>query len=144
MQNRALHFLASFVGLRMAVVPELNHPKWNCWQRAVEHSGMEYDLMRLTVAANYPHGTKMQGERASNRRLFLKTFLHKQNDQWFSDIAEEICMDKGRSIDSMDVGTCRYMIEDFLESPSIRKRGDYDSWIISENTIGLFGNPFDQ
>ena len=66
-QNRAMRFLFSFVGLRGAVSPEISHPKWNTFKRSVASAGLQYDLLRLTIAANYAHGTKVTGERASKR-----------------------------------------------------------------------------
>lgn len=126
-QNKALYFLASYVGLRMAVVPECCHYKWNCWKRAIEHSdpACQFDLMRLTIAANYSHGAKLTGERSSMRAEFLESYLEKQSDEYFLDISTEIALDRGLSTDDMDYDTCRFTLQDFLEAPSIRKRGDY-------------------
>ena len=98
-QNKALHFLASYVGLRMAVTPEACHPKWNSFKRAAEHSSMEFDLMRLTIAANYGHGTRLTGERASNRKMMLERFLQQQSDEYFKDMSAEICLDRGMEVD---------------------------------------------
>ena len=136
-QNKALHFLASYVGLRMAVTPEACHPKWNSFKRAAEHSSMEFDLMRLTIAANYGHGTRLTGERASNRKMMLERFLQQQSDEYFKDMSAEICLDRGMEVDGLSTDACRFMITDFLEAPSIRRRGDYES------QFSGFGNCFD-
>ena len=93
-QNKALHFLFSFVGLRGAVTPEICHPKWNAWKRAVTAAGVRYDVLRLTIAANYGHGTKITGERATARRRFLKTYLNRQGPDYFQDLAAEIMLDR--------------------------------------------------
>ena len=124
-QNKALHFLSSFVGLRMAITPEVCHPKWNAFKRACEHSenNNHFDLMRLSIAANYGHGTKLHGERATNRQLMLEHFLRNQTDDWFDDISAEIALDRGIVVHNSD--ECRFLLEDFLECDSIRKRGDF-------------------
>lgn len=124
-QNKALHFLSSYVGLRLGVCPEINHPKWNSFKRAVEYSGLQYDLMRLTIVANYGHGTKIGGERSSNRRDALKAYLAKQSDEWFEDISNEICLDRNICSDECGSEAACVMIEDFMDCASIRKRGDY-------------------
>ena len=126
-QNKALHFLASHVGLRMAITPEVCHPKWNSFKRASEHGGMQFDLMRLTIAANFGHGSRLTGERATYRKLMLEKFLQRQSDAYFQHISNEICLDRFLELDELGAIECRILIEDFLNAPSIRKRGDYES-----------------
>ena len=134
-QNKCLHFLFSYVGLRGAITPEICHPKWNCWKRSTKHSGLEYDVLRLTIAANYAHGTKITGERSSARREYLRLFLAEQDQAYFQDIHEEILLD--RKISMVDDDTdglvdmdTRSMIEEYLDSPSIRRKGAYDACLV--------------
>lgn len=139
-QNKALHFLASYVGLRMAITPEVCHPKWNAFKRASEHGGMQFDLMRLTIAANFGHGARLTGERATYRKLMLERFLQRQSDAYFQDMAAEISLDRSLELDELGTSECRILIEDFLNAPSIRKRGDYvknKSWFGVLNVLSL-------
>lgn len=115
------------MGLRLAVAPECFHFKWNAFKRAIDHSNLQFDMMRLTVASNYPHGTKLTGERGTLRKQMLQSFLAKQDEQYYEDISEEIALDRGITNDGVGQDACRLLLEDFLETPSIRKRGDYAS-----------------
>jgi len=126
LQNRAMHFLFSYVGLRGAVTPEVNHPKWNSFKRAMASSGLEYDLLRLTIAANYAHGAKITGERASARKLYLERFLKRQPESYFLDMRDEIMMDRDISTEhgEHEFDATR-LLEEFLDCPSIRKKGLY-------------------
>ncbi|CAE7232718.1 unnamed protein product [Symbiodinium sp. CCMP2592] len=122
-QNKCFHFLHSYIGIRGAICPEISHPKWNCWKRAVKHSGMNYDVMRLTIAANYGHGTKLTGERVSMRREYLETWLLKQDEEYFEEISEEINHDRGQR--GMTSDAVQASVTDFLESPLIKRRAHY-------------------
>ena len=126
LQNRAMHYLFSYVGLRGAVTPEVNHPKWNSFKRAMTSAGLEYDLLRLTIAANYSHGAKITGERASDRKLYLESFLKRQPESYFLDMHDEIMMDRDLSPEhgEHELDTTR-LLEEFLECPSIKKKGIY-------------------
>ncbi len=127
LQNRAMHFLFSFVGLRGAITPEICHPKWNCFKRAYAAAGMDYDVLRLTIACNYSHGTKLTGERATDRKQFLSNYLRKQSRQYFMDLKDEILLDRGIPCDSVDAGDMdpQLLLEEFLECPSICKKGQF-------------------
>ncbi len=111
----------------MGVCPECCHYKWNAWKRAVEHSdpGCQFDLMRLTIAANYGHGAKLTGDRSAVRSQYLESYLAKQSDEYYVDISSEIALDRGLWTDDLAPDACRFVLQDFLEAPSIRKRGDY-------------------
>ncbi|CAE7631480.1 unnamed protein product, partial [Symbiodinium sp. CCMP2456] len=122
-QNKCFHFLHSYIGVRGAICPEISHPKWNCWKRAVKHSGMNYDLMRLTIAANYGHGTRLTGERVTMRREYLERWLEKQEEQYFEEISEEINHDRGER--GMTSDAVQASITDFLESDLIKRRAHF-------------------
>ena len=122
-QNKCFHFLHSYIGVRGAISPEISHPKWNCWKRAVKHSNMNYDLMRLTIAANYGHGTRLTGERVTMRREYLETWLEKQDEQYFDEISEEINHDRGET--GMTSDAVQASMTDFLESPLIKRRAHF-------------------
>ena len=125
-QNRAMHFLFSFVGLRGAVSPEISHPKWNTFKRSVASAGLQYDLLRLTIAANYAHGTKVTGERARDRKVYLERYLKKQPRQFFQDLREEILLDRGLdpSDDFPDLDWTA-VLEEALACDSIRRQSAY-------------------
>lgn len=128
-QNRAMHFLFSFVGLRGAVSPEISHPKWNAFKRACVSAGLQYDLLRLTIAANYSHGTKTTGERASNRRVYLERFMRKQPTQYFQDLRDEMILDRGLEPGAfgLDEVDAQMVVDEALGCPSIRRKGAYAS-----------------
>ena len=130
MQTKCFHFLNSYVGLRGAVSPEVSHPKWNCFKRAVAASALSTDLMKLTLAANYGHGAQLTGERVSLRRECLEAFLNRQGEEYYEEIGEEICLDRGGAPGSMDPGATHALMSDFLNAPSIRRRGDYVARLI--------------
>ncbi|CAK9021484.1 unnamed protein product [Durusdinium trenchii] len=65
-------------------------------------AGLEYDVLRLTIAANYGHGTKITGERATKRRRYLKQYVEKQCTEWFEDLAEEIRLDRRLELSDVD------------------------------------------
>lgn len=81
--------------------------------------------MRLTIAANYAHGTKITGERATNRRKYLMQYLDKQTTEWFEDLASDIQLDR-RLESEVNSYDARMLVEDYLDCPSIRGRGKYD------------------
>ncbi|CAE7811014.1 unnamed protein product [Symbiodinium sp. CCMP2592] len=122
-QNKCFHFLHSYIGVRGAISPEICHPKWNCWKRAVKHTGMNFDLMRLTIAANYGHGSKITGERVTMRQEYLETWLGKQDEQYFEEISEEINHDRGER--GMTSDAVQTSIAEFLEAPLIKRRAHY-------------------
>ena len=126
LQCRAMHYLFSYIGLRGAVTPEVSHPKWNSFKRACSSAGMQYDLLRLTIAANYSHGTKITGERATSRKEYLELFLKKQPDSYFLDLYDEILMDRDMSLDLGERQLDSYqLLEEFLDCPSIKKKNAY-------------------
>lgn len=126
-QNRAMHFLFSYVGLRGAVSPEISHPKWNSFKRACSSAGLQYDLLRLSVAANFSHGTKITGERARDRRAYLERYMEKQSCQYFLDLRDEMLLDRGLESSSMDVELdAKAVTEEALSCPSIRRKGIYE------------------
>ncbi|CAK9015600.1 unnamed protein product [Durusdinium trenchii] len=140
LQNRALHFLFSFAGLRGAITPEICHPKWNCWKRSKKHAGLEYDILRLMIAANYSHGTKLTGERQSKMRGYLKSFLAKQSDEYFQDLADEIMTDRRRESSGLTAADARDLVEEYLDCPSIRRKGEFvknKSWFGILNVLAL-------
>lgn len=92
-------------------------------------AGLEYDVLRLTIAANYGHGTKITGERATKRRRYLKQYVEKQCTEWFEDLAEEIRLDRRLELSDVDHVNARLLVEDYLQSPSICGRGKYDPCI---------------
>lgn len=127
LQTRAMHFLFSYAGLRGALCPEISHPKWNCFKRACQSSGMQYDLLRLTIAANYSHGTKITGDRVGSRKAYLQSFLRKQSPQYFLDLRDEILLDRGMGTE-MDMDfDAQLLLEEFMTCPSIVRKGPFDA-----------------
>ena len=124
LQNRAIHFMFSFVGLRGAITPEVSHPKWNSFKRACSSAGLDYDLLRLTLASNYGHGTRITGERRADRQQYLHNYLLKQTLQYFLDLKEEIMLDRQMPDDSTELDP-QLLLEEFLECPSIKRKGAY-------------------
>lgn len=131
-QTKAVHYLFSYIGLRGGFSPEICHPKWNGFKRAAADSSMKFDLLRLTLAANYAHGAKITGERATARKQYLREYLSKQSPEYFEDLAQEILQDRGiidsgcghQDIDPWD------LIENIMESRSIKSKGIYVSHLI--------------
>lgn len=135
-QTKTVHFLFSYAGLRGAVCPEICHPKWNAWKRATKNrsSSLEYDVLRLTIAANYSHGAKITGERRTNRRQFLETFLNRQDDAYFEDLAAEVQLDRQTDfsaprnvVEDHNGLDARWLLSEYLECNSIRRKGDYET-----------------
>ena len=126
-QTKAIHYLFSFIGLRGAFSPEVCHPKWNAFKRAARSASMSFDLLRLTLAANYGHGAKITGERATARKQYLREYLTKQSVEYFEDLYEEILQDRGL----LASGCCdqnidpRHLIENIMDSPSVKSKGIY-------------------
>eukprot|EP00435_Cladocopium_sp_Y103_P047920 s1957_g14.t1 len=85
---------------------------------------MNVSLMKLTIAANYSHGVTIGGERRMMRLEYLRHFLEKQDPEYFEDLAAEIGMDRGCVIDP---DSAHILIDDYLEAPSIKNRGLFDT-----------------
>ena len=123
-QTKAFHFLFSHVGCRGLTQPEISHPKWNAFKRAAATSNLEFDLLRLTVCANYAHGPWTNGDRLVLKQQALESYLDKQSEDWFSDMAEEIARDAGES-ELLSEEQARASMSDFLDSEAIRNRGAF-------------------
>ena len=85
---------------------------------------MNLSLMKLTIAANYSHGTTIGGERRMMRLEYLRQFLERQDDEYFEELAAEISMDRGCVTDPE---SAHFLIDDYLESPSLKNRGIFDA-----------------
>ena len=85
---------------------------------------MNLSLIKLTIAASYSHGTTIGGERRMIRLEYLRQFLEKQDAEYFEDLAAEIGMDRGCVIDPE---SAHFLIDDYLEAPSIKNRGLFDA-----------------
>ncbi|CAE7426520.1 unnamed protein product, partial [Symbiodinium microadriaticum] len=122
-QTKAFHFLFSHVGCRGLCQPEISHPKWNSFKRALAASGLEFDILKLTVIANYAHGPYAGGDRLVMKQEMLASFLQKQTQDYFADIAAEICLDQDASMDTASGETAAMMLEDFMSSDALKNRG---------------------
>ena len=72
----------------------------------------------------------MTGERATRRKLALRKFLESQPDSFFEELNEEVILD--RDLGNVDEPAqlnvdSRVLVEEYLESDSIRRKGDYVS-----------------
>lgn len=71
----------------------------------------------------------MTGERATRRKLALRKFLESQPDSFFEELNEEVILDRDLgNVDSAQLNVdSRVLVEEYLESDSIRRKGDYVS-----------------
>lgn len=71
----------------------------------------------------------MTGERATRRKLALQKFLESQPDSFFEELNEEVILDRDLgNVDSAQLNVdSRVLVEEYLESDSIRRKGDYVS-----------------
>ena len=72
----------------------------------------------------------MTGERATRRKLALRKFLESQPDSFFEELNEEVILD--RDLGNVDEPAqlnvdSRVLVEEYLESDSTRRKGDYVS-----------------
>lgn len=125
-QFKCYHWLFGHVGVRGVAEPELAHPAWNSYKRALRHAGLEMDAMKLTLISNYGHGSFKSGDRMYTRQQYVKAWLDKKQVDYFESVAEEIALDRGHH--HVDAADARVSMSDFLESPLISRRGGYAPW----------------
>eukprot|EP00435_Cladocopium_sp_Y103_P045341 s1084_g13.t1 len=85
---------------------------------------MQYDLMRLTIAANFGHGARLTGERATFRKMMLERFLHRQSDAYFEDMGTEICLDRSLELDDLSTSECRDLSDEETDDVAAQHDGD--------------------
>ena len=112
------------MGCRGLTQPETSHPKWNSYKRAVTAAELDYDVLRLTVCANYSHGPWGAGDRLVLKQQMLAAFLKKQPKEYFADIAQEIFRDQG-STAAPSAEDAAFMLEDFMSTDALRNRGKF-------------------
>ena len=123
-QAKAFHFLFSHVGCRGLTQPEISHPKWNAFKRALSTTSLDYDVLRLTICCNYSHGPWGAGDRLVMKQEMLAAFLQRQPKEYFADMAQEIFRDQGSDSAPSDEDAA-FLIEDFMSSEALNNRGAF-------------------
>ena len=111
------------VGVRGCAEPELAHPAWNTYKKALKTSCLDEAAMKLTIIANYGHGAYVKGDRLLARQEYLRSFLEKQDSSYFQVLSEEIMMDKG--VSDVDEESASFLLSDWMECKSIKNRGGF-------------------
>ena len=82
--------------------------------------------MKLTIIANYGHGSFGSGDRHLTRQEHLQSWLSKRDQAYYETIADEISLDRGQL--GLDTEGARLCMSDFLEANSIKTRGGFVIW----------------
>ena len=124
-QYRAMNFLCS-QGLRLLPIPELAHPKWGDFGRAINSADLRLSLLKGTCIVNHgrgPYGTHRFGFEAQEVAVHLTS---NQPDSFFEDLADRIEFDtRSRLPDENQADTIR---EYWLGVLSSRIREDPWTW----------------
>ena len=103
---------------------EASHPQWNSFKRALNDAQLQESVLKLSIAANYSHGSFLSGDKWEKRREALAEYLENKGVEYFNDLAGELGYEA-------DDGGFEYPILDaseVLESAAIRRRGKYVTW----------------
>jgi hypothetical protein len=104
------------------VEPELSHPKWNGFKKALKASGLEYSALKLTIACNYNHGSFQSGDKQHVKCDALRAYLSSQPPEYYAEQAEQIAFDRCQSVDA---AMAKASLEDWMETPLIKNRGRF-------------------
>jgi hypothetical protein len=108
------------------VEPELAHPYWNAYKGATKEVNKTIACLKLTIISNFNHGSFVSGDRMYTKREVFGQWLRGKDHDYFADIAEEIAMDREENINQ---DTAILYMNDFMESPAIAKRLEFESWL---------------
>ena len=105
--------------------PELAHPLWNSFKRSLRQADLDTSMLKLTVIANFGHGSFNNCDRHFTRLEVMQDYLSSQTDEWFECQADKWAFDKGIPMDSEWVPSAT----DWLESPALTNRGLFATWL---------------
>lgn len=118
-QTKAWNYLFEVIGLRGMVEPELSHPKWNGFKKALKTADLEYSALRLTICSNFNHGAFKSGDKLHSKMESLQQYLSHQPEEYFEEQAELICFDRNEPVEP---SAAKLALEDWMEAPSIKNR----------------------
>ena len=124
-QCKCWHYLFDVASLRGCVEPELAHPLWNSFKRSLRQADLDTSMLKLTVIANFGHGSFNNCDRHFTRLEVMQDYLSSQTDEWFECQADKWAFDNGIPMDSEWVPSAT----DWLESPALTNRGLFATWL---------------
>ncbi|OLP73380.1 hypothetical protein AK812_SmicGene47403, partial [Symbiodinium microadriaticum] len=103
---------------------EVSHPQWNSFKRALKDAQLQESVLKLSVAANYSHGSFLSGDKWEKRKEALAEYLDGKGVEYFDDLAGELgyeADDDGFDYPILDAS-------ELLQCAAIRRRGKYVTW----------------
>lgn len=98
---RAANLLAA-QNLRVLVLPEASHNKWNDFGRAIDAAGMRLAMLKLSLLVNHGRGPfgshrfQFQYEEAGNM------IVNSKPDEYFLDLLPRLSYDMGFDLETLD------------------------------------------
>ena len=87
---------------------ELAHPLRNAYKRAFKDVGLDTSVPKLTVLSNFGHCSFTNGDKPFTRREYFQAYLERQNEDWFSELSDNIAFDRPRGDQASKVtGACQ-------------------------------------
>jgi hypothetical protein len=118
-QNKAWHYIFEVVGARGVVEPELAHPKWNGFKRALRSAKLEFSALKLTICCNFNHGAFLSGDKLADKREYMAEYLSTQDAEYYAEKSELIAFDRGEEACPEMVPV---MLADMMSSKSMTNR----------------------
>ena len=134
MQTKAWRYLFSELRCRGDVEAEQSHPMWNSFKRALSSSGLTEAALKLSICANFGHGSFLSDDKYLKRRECLEEYLQQQNPDFFQDLCEEL-----GDTDVAAPGQEALRFHEVLDSAGIRRRGRFVARACSQYSLVVSG-----
>ena len=124
-QTKAWNYLFEKAKVRGLVEGELAHPLWNAYKRAIKDADLDTSVLKLTILSNFGHGSYTNGDKLFTRREYLQKYLERQNDDWYSELADNIAFDRHLWGEHLTPNDLDALFSDFIEADTIARRGRF-------------------
>jgi hypothetical protein len=121
-QTKGWNIAIEQLSLRAFVEPELAHPLWNGFKRALRQADLEFSTLKLTVVANFNHGSFSSGDKLYTKMDALRAWLELQTPEFFEEKAELVSFDRGEEHDADQTALA---LEEWMQAPLIKNRGAF-------------------
>ena len=74
-QTKAWRYLFSRLRIRGDLEAEASHPQWNSFKRALNDAQLQESVLKLSIAANYSHGSFLSGDNGRNAAKLWRNTL---------------------------------------------------------------------
>ena len=125
-QTKAWNYFFEVLRLRGLVEGEMAHPLWNCFKRSFRDVGLDTSVLKLTILANFGHGSFTNGDKTFVRREFLSNYMQKTaTEDMLATLAENLSFDRGISDFAFSPEDVAAMLDSFMDAKTIGTRGKF-------------------